>query len=55
MAKKNVLLSSLGLSPAVITETIDALEHTGLQIDTVVLLSTSNEKIIDTYVPASVR
>lgn len=51
MAKRNVLLSSLGLSPAVVTETIDALQHTGLQINTVVLLSTSNEKIIETYVP----
>ena len=51
MAKRNVLLSSLGLSPAVVTETIDALKHIGLQIDTVVLLSTSNERIIDTYVP----
>lgn len=51
MAKRNVLLSSLGLSPAVVTETIDALENTGLQIHTVVLLSTSNERIIDTYVP----
>ena len=52
MAKKNVLLSSLGLSPAVVTETIDALnEYIGLQINTVVLLSTSNERIIDTYVP----
>ena len=52
MAKRNVLLSSLGLSPAVVTETIDALnEYTGLQINTVVLLSTSNERIIDTYVP----
>ena len=51
MPKKNVLLSSLGLSPAVVTETIDALKHIGLQIDTVVLLSTSNERIIDTYVP----
>lgn len=51
MPKKNVLLSSLGLSPAVVTETIDALANTGLQINTVVLLSTSNERIIDTYVP----
>ena len=51
MPKKNVLLSSLGLSPAVVTETIDALEVTGLQINTVVLLSTSNERIIDTYIP----
>lgn len=51
MPKKNVLLSSLGLSPAVVTETIDALRNTGLQINTVVLLSTSNERIIDTYVP----
>ena len=51
MPKKNVLLSSLGLSPAVVTETIDALENTGLQINTVVLLSTSNKRIIDTYVP----
>ena len=51
MRKKNVLLSSLGLSPAVVTETIDALRNTGLQINTVVLLSTSNERIIDTYVP----
>ena len=51
MPKKNVLLSSLGLSPAVVTETIDALEQTGLQINTVILLSTSNERIINTYVP----
>ena len=51
MPKKNVLLSSLGLSPAVVTETIDALENAGLQINTVVLLSTSNERIMDTYVP----
>ena len=51
MPKKNVLLSSLGLSPAVVTETIDALEKTGLQIDTVILLSTSDERIINTYVP----
>lgn len=51
MPKRNVLLSSLGLSPAVVTETIDALQNTGLQIDIVVLLSTSNERIIDTYVP----
>lgn len=51
MAKRNILLSSLGLSPAVVTETIDALQNTGLQINTVVLLSTSNERIIDTYVP----
>lgn len=51
MPQKNVLLSSLGLSPAVVTETIDALKSTGLQIDKVVLLSTSNERIIDTYVP----
>ena len=51
MPKRNVLLSSLGLSPAVVTETIDALMNTGLQINTVVLLSTSNERIIDTYVP----
>lgn len=51
MPNKNVLLSSLGLSPAVVTETIDALRNTGLEIHTVVLLSTSNERIIDTYVP----
>ena len=51
MAKRNVLLSSLGLSPAVVTETIDALENTGLRINTVILLSTSNERIINTYVP----
>lgn len=51
MPKKNVLLSSLGLSPAVVTETIDSLENTGIQINTVVLLSTSNERIINTYVP----
>ena len=51
MPKKNVLLSSLGLSPAVVTETIDALRNTGLKINTVVLLYTSNERIIDTYVP----
>ncbi len=51
MPKKNVLLSSLGLSPAVVTETIDALGNIGIQINTVVLLSTSNERIIDTYVP----
>ena len=51
MPKKNVLLSSLGLSPAVVTETIDALEGTGLRINTVVLLSTSDKRIIDTYIP----
>lgn len=48
---KNVLLSSLGLSPAVVTETIDALQHTGIRIDTVVLLSTSNERILDIHIP----
>ncbi len=47
----NVLLSSLGLSPAVVTETIDALKHTGLQINTVVLLSTSSERIMDISLP----
>ncbi len=51
MPKNNVLLSSLGLSPAVVTETIDALENTGLQVNTVVLLSTSNEQILNTYIP----
>lgn len=51
MPKRNVLLSSLGLSPAVVTETIDALRNTGIQINTVVLLSTSNERILDTYIP----
>ena len=48
---KNVLLSSLGLSPAVVTETIDALQNTGLRIDTVVLLTTANERIVNTYIP----
>lgn len=48
---ENVLLSSLGLSPAVVTETIDALKDTGIQIHTVVLLSTSNERIMDSSLP----
>lgn len=48
---KNVLLSSLGLSPAVVTETIDALQNTGIRIDTVVLLTTANERIVNTYIP----
>ena len=48
---KNVLLSSLGLSPAVVTETIDALQNTSIRIDTVVLLTTADERIIKTYIP----
>ena len=48
---QNVLLSSLGLSPAVVTETIDALQNTGIQIDTVVLLTTADERIVNTYIP----
>jgi len=39
---KNVLLSSIGLSPAVVTETIDALQKEGHKMDIVVLLSTED-------------
>lgn len=43
-----VLLSSLGHSPAVVTETIDALKRKGIEIEKVVTLGTASDKIIRT-------
>jgi CRISPR-associated protein (TIGR02584 family) len=48
---KNVLLSLLGLSPSIVTETIDALQKEGHKMGIVVLLSTSDKRITETYIP----
>jgi len=43
--KKGVLISSLGESPAVVTETVDALEREGVEIGLVVTIGTSDWKV----------
>ena len=51
MARESVLIISLGLSPAVVTETIDALLDKGINLKRIYIVTSSNESILNKCIP----
>jgi len=55
MSKESVLIISLGLSPAVVTETVDALLEEGIDLRRVYTITTQNPDVVNKCIPLLVE